>query len=343
MSELKKVTIIITENCNLNCKHCYIKAGKSGGREIAFGEIKDIFRQLHRMGVVEIEFSGGEPFYREDFLDILNLADSMGFVLKIDTNGTLLNEERVKDLANFAIRSIQISLDGLPYHHEWVRGNHTFEKCINAIKLLKVAGIFTQVRMTVTKKSLSDIEKLTGLCAELNVDRFVLGEFIPLGRGISYKGELTLNVDEKEKFNEIFQYIQRKFAHQLIIDGGPYGCFEREGGLKNKPIASNGRSILCGAIRGDWLQIMPNGEVTPCDLLPFQAGNIRLQKLEDIWNNSPTFKAFRNFNSENLKGACGNCEYKISCGGCRALAFLFKGDFYAEDPMCIRAQKGVMV
>lgn len=55
------------------------------------------------------------------------------------------------------------------------------------------------------------------------------------------------------------------------------------------------------------------------------------------------FKAFRNFNQENLKGACGNCEYKISCGGCRALAFLFKGDFYAEDPMCIRAQKGVMV
>lgn len=100
----------------------------------------------------------------------------------------------------------------------------------------------------------------------------------------------------------MFQYLQKKYTHRLIIDGGPYGCFEREEGLKNQPLDANGRSILCGAIRGDWLQIMPNGEVTPCDLLPFQAGNIRLQRLEDIWNNSPAFKAFRDFNPEELKG-----------------------------------------
>lgn len=341
MFELKKVTIIITEKCNLNCAHCYIKAGKNIDKEIGFDEVKNALEQLYYMGVVEIEFSGGEPFCREDFLDILDLANDMGFALKIVTNGTLLDEMKVKNLAKLSMRSIQVSLDGLPSNHEWMRGRNTFEKCVNAIKLLKAAGIFTKVRVTVTKKSLPDVEGLAEMCAELNVDEFALSEFTPLGRGIWYKSELALDKNDKKRFNELFQYIKRKYAHLMAIEGGPYGCFERGEALKNQNVDTNGRSILCGAIRGDWLQIMPDGEVTPCDLILFQAGNIRFQRLEDIWNNSPAFNAFRNFNPENLTGACGDCQYKISCGGCRALAFLFNGDFYAEDPMCIRAQRNL--
>jgi radical SAM protein with 4Fe4S-binding SPASM domain len=217
-----------------------------------------------------------------------------------------------------------------------MRGAGTFEKCLNAIKMLKQAGLFVQVRMTVTKRSLADIEKLSELLAELGVDRFCLVEFTPYGRGLGYMNELKLSAEDKRKFAEIFLAIREKFKDTLVVEGGPYGLIEECSQVKHGREIK--RSVSCGAIRGDWLQIMPDGTVTPCNLLPFYAGNVRHQRLSDIWHHSPVLKAFRSFDPAKLTGSCGACEYKVSCSGCRALALLFNGDFYAEDPMCIRAQ-----
>jgi radical SAM protein with 4Fe4S-binding SPASM domain len=304
--------------------------------ELSFDEIKNILSQLFELGVVELEFSGGEPFMRSDLLDILRCAHEMDFVLELVTNGTLLDENKVNSIKEMTFRSIQIPLEGLYLNHEWMRGTGTFEKCLNAIKMLKQAGLFVQVRMTVTKRSLADIEKLSELLVELGVERFCLVEFTPYGRGLGYIRELALDKEAKRKFADIFYAVREKFRGVLAVEGGPYGFAEgrseAEHGKKIK------RSVSCGAIRGDWLQIMPDGTVTPCNLLPFYAGNVRHQRLSDIWHHSPVLKAFRSFDPAKLSGSCGACEYKVSCSGCRALALLFNGDFYAEDPMCIRAQ-----
>lgn len=339
MFELKKVSFIITSACNLRCKHCYMNGGIRKDNELSFEEIRNVLSQLYELGVVELEFSGGEPFMRPDLLDILRCAHKMDFVLELVTNGTLLDEFKVNSIKEMTIRSVQIPLEGLRFNHEWIRGTGTFEKCLKAIKMLKRAGLFVQVRMTVTKKSLAYITELAALLAKLGVDRFCLVEFTPYGRGLGYIGELKLDTEDKGKFAEIFRAIQEKFKDVMAIDGGPYGLIGGRSEVKHGKGVK--RSVSCGAIRGDWLQIMPDGNVTPCNLLPFYAGNIRYQKLSNIWHHSPVLKAFRDFDPTKLNGSCGMCEYKISCGGCRALALIFNGDFYAEDPMCIRTQEAL--
>ena len=39
---------------------------------------------------------------------------------------------------------------------------------------------------------------------------------------------------------------------------------------------------------------------------------------------------------DKLKGKCGSCEYRYYCGGCRARAYGYTGDYLAPDPGCIR-------
>jgi radical SAM protein with 4Fe4S-binding SPASM domain len=290
------------------------------------------------MGVLEIEITGGEPLLRQDFGKILQAVREMGFVVTLLTNGTLLNEEIVEILSGMDIKFVQIPLEGLQESHEFIRGEGTFERCLDSIKLLKSKNIPVQVRTTVTKRSLSELEDLAKLLAELKVDSFLLAEFIPVGRGMAWEKDLLLNDEEKAVFQETYVRIKEAYP-ELSLRGGPYGYLE---GQKDFAGANEfRRSIMCGLLRGDWCQIMPDGTVTPCDLIIFRAGNIRTQSIQEIWNNSPVFKTFREFDLENLKGSCGSCAYKRICGGCRALAFLFNGDFYAEDPMCIRVKRRV--
>jgi len=48
----------VTYNCNLNCKHCYVKDRKLSGDELDVDSCKKIIDQLARLKVFEITFSG---------------------------------------------------------------------------------------------------------------------------------------------------------------------------------------------------------------------------------------------------------------------------------------------
>jgi radical SAM protein with 4Fe4S-binding SPASM domain len=70
---------------------------------------------------------------------------------------------------------------------------------------------------------------------------------------------------------------------------------------------------------------------------PINVGNLKKEKFGDVWLNSKLFNALRN--RDNLKGACGKCDYKYICGGCRARANAYKNDIMASDVGCILAKE----
>jgi radical SAM protein with 4Fe4S-binding SPASM domain len=83
------------------------------------------------------------------------------------------------------------------------------------------------------------------------------------------------------------------------------------------------------------------GSVHPCHFMPqVVVGNVRERSFRDIWIDHPTpeLQALRDIKSS-LKGACGRCDYRELCGGCRQKAYYYHQDLLAEDPTCILEQK----
>jgi radical SAM protein with 4Fe4S-binding SPASM domain len=74
------------------------------------------------------------------------------------------------------------------------------------------------------------------------------------------------------------------------------------------------------------------GDIFPAGFLPLATGNVRINKLVDIYRDSPTFRALHN--PSEFRGKCGVCEYRTLCGGSRARAFAYTGDPLASDPFC---------
>jgi len=329
------VTFELTNACNLRCKHCFSFAGERLGDELNIDEIKKVLRELHNLGTMEIDFGGGEPLLRSDLFQVLNAAQSLDFEIVVLTNGTLLDDATAKKLAEFSIKHVQISLDGLRNAHEHLRGTGTFKPTIRAMKALRNEGIKFAVRTTATKESFRDIKKLADISVKFGAYKFGVVRFFPAGRGMAYKDDLMLNAEEMLSLHDMIKDINTNYGHKIDITADPCGFFE--GDIFKKLRES--KTIMCPCAK-TWCLIKPNGVVSPCEIATFYAGNVRKNEFSQIWKNASIFKLFREFNPDLLKGTCSVCHHKDVCGGyCRALAILHNGDLYAEDFTCYHAMK----
>ena len=88
----------------------------------------------------------------------------------------------------------------------------------------------------------------------------------------------------------------------------------------------------CGCGRF-YCAIRPNGAIEPCVFFRYSVGNIKFDNLEKVWADNRVLKELRN--KDILEGNCGKCDYRYYCGGCRARAYGYTGNYLAPDPGCI--------
>ena len=121
-------TIIVTDKCNLHCKHCSVNNITAVIHPYA--QIQKEMRQLYDMGVRILFFCGGETFLWKDsgktLRDLVIEAKEMGFlIVNVVTNGTHPIDLPEADL-------ILLSLDGDREHHNIIRGE-TYDRIMENI------------------------------------------------------------------------------------------------------------------------------------------------------------------------------------------------------------------
>ncbi len=111
-------TIIVTDRCNLRCRHCSVN--NIASVLYPYAQIRDEMHTLYDMGVRILFFCGGETFLWRDgdrnLRDLVTEAKDMGFlIVNVVTNGTFPIDLPEADL-------ILLSLDGDRERHDLVRG-----------------------------------------------------------------------------------------------------------------------------------------------------------------------------------------------------------------------------
>jgi radical SAM protein with 4Fe4S-binding SPASM domain len=340
-----------TNACNLKCKHCYQSAQRRSPDELSLEEKLRLVDELAEAGVVSIAFSGGEPLLSPEFFEVAKRAGERGMFVAVATNGTLITGEVARRLKGAGVGYVEISLDSAtPEVHDEFRGVHgSFERATRAVSHCAEEGIFACVATTVTKMNLREIPRLIDLSKRLGAKRFMAFNFIPTGRGKEMVG-MDLSPEEREGLLKVL-YEKSKEGIQVLSTAPQYArvCLEASHGLMVSPThfyvgeAKWGLEVLaefiggCGAGRL-YCAIQPNGDVTPCVFMPsLVVGNVREQGFLEIWHGSDAMNRMRR--RELLSGNCGQCPYKFICGGCRARALAYFGDFMAPDPGCIRNEE----
>jgi len=322
----------ITERCNLACKHCYFEP-KFLENELSLSrlfKILDQYLKLLKKWKIprensRISITGGEPMVRKDFFEFLEkCCQNKGLTrYGILTNGILLNKENLAHLKDLKIDYAQVSLEGMRKANDEIRGKGTFEKIMEAAKLLVKNKIDTNISVTITKQNLKDVPSLIKLAKKLKVNSLSLRRLIPLGRGEEMKKLILSPQETKDLFLyhlKTNQNFKNKGLKLRLSIGCEDGILTQEGYSANTCVA--GYSSLT---------ILPNGNVYPCRRLPIYVGNILRQSLEEIFYNSRELKKLRNPKNTNIR--CQNCPYYDKCkGGAKCVSYAHWKDTYLEDP-----------
>lgn len=339
-ANLRLVAWEITRNCNLACVHCRASAtmGPYEG-ELDTAACLNLLDQIKMVGEPIIILTGGEPLLRPDIFEVARYGTEKGFRMVMAPNGTLITEDRAKQMAAAGIQRISISLDGSTREiHDRFRGvEGAFDGALQGIANAKKAGVEYQINTTITQSNLDQIQAIQNLAVDLGAVAHHIFLLVPTGRG-KYIVDKEINALEYEECLNWF-YDQRNMAPlQLKATCAPhyYRILRqraREDGEKVTFQTHGLDAVTRGCLGGvGFCFISHKGIVQPCGFLNVDSGDVTKTPFQEIWSKSDVFLNLRDYDS--LTGKCGLCEYKKVCGGCRARAFEATGDYMAEEPLC---------
>ncbi|MDH3691010.1 MAG: heme d1 biosynthesis radical SAM protein NirJ, partial [Gammaproteobacteria bacterium] len=339
----------LIRRCNLTCKHCYsISAPKDFPGELSTEEVFSVMNDLKSFGVPVLILSGGEPLLRPDIIEVSKRAKSMGFYVGLSTNGTMIDEANIEEIAHVGYDYVGVSIDGMRKTHDRFRRKQgAFDASMNGIRLCCSRGIKVGLRFTMTQDNAGELPQLLKLMEDEGLDKFYLSHLNYAGRGnknrkydvahgtTRWAMDLLFDVCWKD----ISKGVNREFVTGNNDADGVYLLHwvnryfpEKVGHIRAKLAQWGGNSSGVNIANIDNL-----GNVHPDTFWwHYSLGNVRDRPFSDIWiDTSDPIMAGLKANPRKVNGRCGRCRYFDVCGGnTRVRALQLTGDPWAEDPAC---------
>jgi len=255
----------LTYHCNWRCVFCYNPRHHDISR-LSGAEWIGVLDELRRLGTLYLILTGGEPLTHPDFFDIVEAARARAFVVRIFTNGALIDAAVARRMKELLVAEVELSLHGATAEvHEAATGKPgSFERMWAGIEALQAAGVPALVKTPMTRLNEHQLDDIIALAEGRNL-RLLLdsvmsprddGNLAPLGYGASSAGV-------------------RKLMTRLREKGELHGEERSHGGVN------------CG-LGTITIAVDPEGNVYPClQWRKSSIGNVRKMKLGDVWQASP--------------------------------------------------------
>jgi radical SAM protein with 4Fe4S-binding SPASM domain len=306
----------ITLRCDLACRHCGSRAGRSRPDELTTEEALDLVDQMKDLDVKEVTLIGGEAYLRDDWTAIVRRIRARDMQCSMTTGGRGITEARAAEAKAAGLESVSVSVDGLEETHDALRGvKGSFRAATDALRHLRAAGLPVSANTQIGRESLRDIEPLFELLCDLGIHSWQVQLTVAMGRA----------ADEPRLLLEPYQVLEvmpmlarikrvadargvRLWPGNNIGYFGPYEA-QLRGSMPRGHMAS------CGAGRST-LGIEANGDIKGCPSLPsedYVAGNVRDHRLRDIWLRGHAMRFTRDRQRRDFWGFCGGCYYLDTC------------------------------
>lgn len=304
----RAVYLHVTSKCNMNCPGCYSEYERSTNVELPFPDLTRIIDNLANANVEVLTISGGEPFLRNDIIDLLKYAKQIAKIPRVlcITNGLAGRDVYIE--ASKYVDTLAFSLDGVSSESSCFR-HKSHDKVVDAIKHLSFAGYTSYIIFTLHKKNLRNYMQMKEFANSLGV-KCNFSIFATPHSSATTPFEFTeddIPLLSEAVLNDIP-------AVEDITINGELGCRD-----------------CCGAGSLE-LSISANGDVFPCHMFfdnEFRLGNALTGNLDSFFlNHRPMF-------SVDQKATCSQCDKRYICGGgCLFRSYIIHGNLGDRDPLC---------
>ena len=336
-----RITLMISQACNLRCKYCYGSDGKFGttGEFMSKATAEQSIRYLVQKAAKVtnyffVTFLGGEPLLNFDLMKHTieyakaNYPDKE-FTYTFTTNATLFTQEIIDYLKGVNI-SIMISLDGMDFIHNanrvFANGKGSFDCVMKNIDLLKKNNVPFYVRSTLADEYSAYYEDITNFFKDIGASQIYISH---LDKYNIDSDEFDIDVDklksDKSYVTAYYEKIKLKILETGILPSAvPFFAVL-------KKIHEASRSMISCGVANGCTAVAYNGDFYPCHrfvgINGFAFGNVYEGINDNELNNIAT-----SLDKATIK--CNSCWCKYICQrGCIRNIAKNNGSFisYSDD------------
>lgn len=339
----------LLRRCNLTCRHCYsVSTDTNFAGELSTPEIYVVLEDLKAARVPVLILSGGEPLLHPDIFAIARRAKAMGFYVALSSNGTLIDENNIAEIAACDFDYVGISLDGLgAVHDRFRRLEGAFDASLHAIRLCRERALKVGVRYTMTRDNAGDLPGLLELVEREQIDRFYFSHLNYAGRGNKNRAEDAQHRLTREAMEQLFEtcldYRRRGIAKEFTTgnndaDGAFFLHWVRRRFPERAAHIAAKLAQWGGNASGVNVANIDNRGIVHPDTMwwHYPLASVRERRFADIWADlSDPLMAGLKQRPRPVEGRCASCHHLAICNGnTRVRAQQLTGNVWAEDPGC---------
>ena len=316
-------TFELTPVCNMDCKMCYVRLSPQTQQAISpLADVQSwlkLAKETRAAGMLYLLLTGGEPFLHPQFREIMEQLHKMGFLISVNTNGTLINEDTVKWLRNCPPVRVNVSLYGSSDEtYARLCGNpRGFTQVTEAIRLLKAAGIPVKLNCSLTPHNAGDLDQMAEYARENDLILQVAAYMFPPIRkdGAMIGKNHRFSPEEAAYYTAYADYLTmrpERFAaqedHLRVPDG--------------EDCEDLGDGVRCRAGKCSFW-VTWQGDLLPCGMFPpADCPNVFKLPFQTAWERVKAATA-----AIHLPARCARCSAKDTCRACAAMVITESGNF----------------
>ena len=322
----------LTHRCPLHCAYC------SNPRELAARALElsteawiSVFRQAAEVGVLQADFTGGEPLTRTDIVELVRAARAAGLYVSLITSGLPLDEAKLDSLIAAGLDHFQLSFQGAREETAAeISGTKTHAQKLRVLEWLKSRRVAVTLNFVLHRRNLDQMDEMLAAAENSSATRIEFANVQYYGWAFANREQLLPTHAQLEQFLVTVKTAEERLRGKIRVE---YVVPDYYAKYPKPCMGGWGRKVML---------ITPNGDALPCHAAAVIPGlhfaNVKEESLRQIWESSDAFEKFRG--EAWMQEPCKSCDRRAQdFGGCRCQALLLAGDAAATDPVCSLSPK----
>jgi len=326
----------ITHRCPLHCVYCSnpIELTKRA-KELPASVWARVLHEAAELGVLQADFTGGEPLARPDLGELIVAARDAGLYASLITSGLPLDEKRLDELVSAGLDHLQLSFQGAREEsaNEFA-GAQAHAQKLRVAEWVKKRRVGLTLNFVIHRQNVDQLKEMLALTESIEPGRVEFAHVQYYGWAFANRERLLPTREQLDRSLEILKGAEERLRGRIRLE---YVVPDYYAKYPKACMGGWGRKVML---------VAPGGDVLPCHAANVIPGmtfeNVETRSLREIWEGSDAFQRFRG--EDWMPEPCRSCDRRtLDFGGCRCQAFLLAGNAAATDPVCSLApSRGVV-
>jgi len=317
----------LTHRCPLHCVYCSNPLEmQSRANELPTDIWSRVFQQAAQVGVLQADFTGGEPLARPDIVELVRAARASGLYVNLITSGLPLDEAKLAALVAAGLDHIQLSFQGAREGTaNEISGTKSHAQKLRVLDWLKQHRVAVTLNFVIHRHNLDQLEEMLAIAESSCATRVEFAHVQYYGWAFANRENLLPTRAQLDQSLAFIKRAQERLQGKIRIE---YVVPDYYAKYPKPCMGGWGRKLML---------VTPSGDALPCHAAQVIPGmkfeNVKSSGLREIWEHSAVFQKFRG--EDWMQEPCKTCDRREQdFGGCRCQALLLAGNAAATDPVC---------